>query len=48
MREIVLELCAETVDACVAAREGWADRIELCSALHEGGLTPSQGLLCAG
>lgn len=45
MRKIVFELCAETIDACLVAREGGADRIELCSALSEGGLTPSHGLL---
>lgn len=42
---IVFELCAETMDACLAAREGGADRIELCSSLIEGGLTPSHGLI---
>ncbi len=42
---IVFELCAETIDACIAAREGGAHRIELCSALSEGGLTPSHGLI---
>lgn len=45
MREIVFELCAESIDACLAARDGGADRIELCSALSEGGLTPSHGLI---
>ena len=44
-REIVFELCAEGIDACHAAREGGADRIELCSALSEGGLTPSHSLI---
>jgi len=47
MREIVFELCAETVEACVAAGEGGAHRIELCSGLSEGGLTPSHGLIRA-
>jgi copper homeostasis protein len=45
MRTIVFELCAESIDACLAAREGGAKRIELCSALSEGGLTPSHGLI---
>lgn len=45
MRKIVFELCAESIDACLVAREGGADRIELCSALSEGGLTPSHGLI---
>ena len=40
-----LEICAETPQACVAANEGGADRIELCSALIVGGLTPSHGLI---
>lgn len=45
MRKIVFELCAETIDACLAARDGGAGRIELCSGLSEGGLTPSHGLV---
>lgn len=45
MREIVFELCAESIDACLIARDGGANRIELCSALSEGGLTPSHGLI---
>jgi copper homeostasis protein len=45
MRTSRLEICAETLQACVAAREGGADRIELCSGLIEGGLTPSHGLI---
>ena len=44
---VVFELCAETLAACEAAREGGADRIELCSALSEDGLTPSHGLIGA-
>lgn len=46
-RQIVFELCAETLEACLAAREGGAQRIELCTALSEGGLTPSHALLRA-
>src|SRR5258708_36915814 len=44
MRKIIFELCAESIHACLAAREGGADRLELCTALSEGGLTPSHGL----
>lgn len=47
MRNIIFELCAETIDACLAAKEGGAHRIELCSGLSEGGLTPSHGLVKA-
>jgi copper homeostasis protein len=42
--EIVFELCVERLDAYIAARQGGADRIELCSGLSEGGLTPSHAL----
>lgn len=47
MRKIVFELCAESIQACLAAREGGADRIELCASLGEGGLTPSHSLIQA-
>ncbi len=42
---MIFELCAETIDACLVAREGGAHRIELCSGLSEGGMTPSHGLI---
>jgi len=44
-RDIVFEVCAETLEACVAAEAGGASRVELCAALSEGGLTPSHGLV---
>lgn len=47
MRKITFELCAESLQACLAAGEGGADRIELCSALSEDGLTPSHSLIKA-
>jgi copper homeostasis protein len=47
MRKITFELCAESLQACLAAGQGGADRIELCSALNEDGLTPSHALIKA-
>ncbi|HEY4900990.1 MAG TPA: copper homeostasis protein CutC [Terriglobales bacterium] len=45
MANILLEIVASTVDDCVAAESGGADRIELCAAIATGGLTPSLGTL---
>jgi copper homeostasis protein len=40
MKTFLFEVCAEGVEAAQAAESGGADRIELCSQLPTGGITP--------
>lgn len=42
---IVFELCAEELAACLAAGPGGADRIEICTHLSVGGVTPHPHLV---
>ena len=44
---LAVEVCAYSLESCIAADRAGADRVELCSSPHDGGCTPSTGLVAA-
>lgn len=45
--KVAVEVCAYSLESCLVADRCEADRVELCSSPHDGGCTPSMGLVKA-
>ncbi len=45
MKTVLFELCTESLESAQAAQTGGADRIELCTSLAVGGITPPVALM---
>ena len=43
--EFKIEVCADSLQSVLAAKNAGADSVEVCSSIQEGGITPSYGLI---